>query len=194
MTYAKSARNSCSKLSGHHSRAALKECISFSDPAHSYEDFKAEVIHLYPEALTAQQYNIYSLQQLISDHTCIQIHLEGKLSKYYQEFCLISHNLTTMHRIGMQEHARHFLASFKPCLASRIDSQLKAKLPDHCPLNPYRVEDILYMTLHCIPSSAELARLSYRHRTMFYYLVCLFKTHPHHSKYCHTQSHHFCQH
>ena len=55
-----------------------------------------------------------------------------------------------MCHIGMQEHAHHFLAGFKPCLAFRINSQLKAKLPDYCPLDPYRVEDIYNATLYTL--------------------------------------------
>ena len=35
---------------------------SFSDPARSYEEFKADVIRIYPELLEARQYTISTLQ------------------------------------------------------------------------------------------------------------------------------------
>lgn len=50
-----------------------KCALSFSDPARSYEDFKAEVIGLYPEASAAVQYTVPSLQQLVSDQAQAQI-------------------------------------------------------------------------------------------------------------------------
>ena len=108
-----------------------KSSPSFSDPACSYEDFKVEVFQLYPEASAERQYTISGLQRLISDQARRQISSEQELGKYYRDFCLLSHNLIKMRRIGWQEQARHFLAGLQPSLVSRINLRLKAKLPDH---------------------------------------------------------------
>src|ERR1700761_639527 len=44
-----------------------KTAHTFSNPARSYEDFKAEIIALYPEATAAHEYTRRQFDQLISD-------------------------------------------------------------------------------------------------------------------------------
>ncbi|KAH9019426.1 hypothetical protein EDB85DRAFT_2153746 [Lactarius pseudohatsudake] len=39
---------------------------TFSDPAHSYKDFKAEVVALYPEAIAAQEHTLAKLDELVA--------------------------------------------------------------------------------------------------------------------------------
>ena len=86
------------------------------------------------------------------------IQLEKELTNYYHEFHILSYNLITMHCIGVLEQARHFLAGFKPSLASDICSRLEAKLPNHFPSDPYKIEDVFQAALHtlqiqtCAPS------------------------------------------
>jgi hypothetical protein len=100
----------------------------------------------------AVQNTVPSLQQLVSNRARIQIRSVQELGKYYREFRLISHNLIKLRRIGVQEQGQHFLAGFEPCLASEIDSQLKIKFLDHCPLDPYRIEDIFDAALYTLRS------------------------------------------
>jgi hypothetical protein len=127
-----------------------ESAFSFADTARSYEDFKAEVIQLYPEASPIHQYSISGLQQLVLDRARAPIRSEQELTRYYQEFRLISHNLITMRRIGVQEQAHHFIAGLEHGMASDIHSRLKAKLVDHCPLDPYRTEDIFDAALYTL--------------------------------------------
>ncbi len=127
-----------------------KLALSFSDPACSYEDFTAEIIGMYPEASAEHQYTIPQLQQLVSDHAHTPIQLEKELTDYYHQFRIISYNLITMCHIGVLEQVRHFLAGFEPSLASDIHSRLEAKLPDHFPSDPYKIEDVFQAALHTL--------------------------------------------
>ncbi len=127
-----------------------KSVLSFSDPAHSYEDFTAEIIGMYPEASVEHQYTIPRLQRLVSDHACTPIRSEKELTSYYHQFHILLYNLITMHHIGVLEQARHFLAGFEPSLASDICSRLRAKLPNHFPSDPYKIEDVFQATLHTL--------------------------------------------
>ena len=131
-----------------------KSGVSYSDQAHSYEDFKAEVIQLYPEALEDHQYTIFSLKRLISDRAQTEIRSERELGEYYRGFRLISHHLITKRRLGVPEQGHHFLAGFKPGLASAVHSRLERKLLDHRPLDPYSLEEIYEAALFTLRSQA----------------------------------------
>ena len=60
-----------------------KSALSFANLAHSYEDFKAEVTHMYLEAWLVQQYTISGLQQLVLDQAHTPIRSEQELSWYH---------------------------------------------------------------------------------------------------------------
>ena len=116
--------------------------LTFGDPARAYDDFKAEVIRLYPEVSATRKYTILSLQRLVSDRARTEISSVQELGEYYREFRRVSHHLVETGRIGILEQSRHFLDSFEPRLASDIRARLEVKLLDHCPLDPYKIEDI----------------------------------------------------
>ena len=99
-----------------------------------------------------QQYTISGLQQLILDQAHQQISSEQELGKYYRDFRLLSHNLIKMCRISWQKQVCPFLAGLQPSLVSRINFQLKAKLLDHFPLDPYKIENIYDATLYTLRS------------------------------------------
>ena len=121
---------------------------SFRNPACSYGDFKAEVIQLYPEVSEVRQYTNYDLERFVSNCARTQIYSVQEFGTYYRGFLLISRYLVNMGRIGVQEEARYFLAGFERSLASDILSQLNVSLPDHCPLDPYRIKDIYDAAVH----------------------------------------------
>ena len=89
---------------------------------HSYKDFKAEVITLYPKVIVAQEHTLADFDRLVADRTCTPIHSEMELGAYYHDFLIVSCFLITKGHISMQMQARHFLASFEPCLATAIHS------------------------------------------------------------------------
>jgi len=56
-----------------------KTACAFGDPARSYEDFRAEVIALNPEATAAQGYTLANLDRLVSDPMRMSTHTEMEL-------------------------------------------------------------------------------------------------------------------
>ncbi|KAH9027885.1 hypothetical protein EDB85DRAFT_2148244 [Lactarius pseudohatsudake] len=113
-----------------------KTARAFGDPACSYEDFKAEVIALYPEAIAAQEHTLADLDML--------------LGAYYCEFLIISRFLIAKSRISAPTQARYLLASFEPRLATAIHARLERRFPDHLPDDPYDTEAIYDAALYVL--------------------------------------------
>ncbi|KAH9162106.1 hypothetical protein EDB89DRAFT_666994 [Lactarius sanguifluus] len=127
-----------------------KTACAFSDPVRSYEDFKAEVIALYPEAIVAQEHTLADLDKLIAHRARTPICSETELGAYYREFLIISHFLIAKGRISAQEQARHLLVSFEPRLATAIRARLERKFLNHFPDDPYEAEDIYDAALYVL--------------------------------------------
>ena len=66
-----------------------KTAHAFGDPARSYEDFKAEIIALYPEATAAQEYTLTDLDRLVSDRARTPIRSKAEFGQYYRDFLLV---------------------------------------------------------------------------------------------------------
>src|SRR6266404_2510533 len=124
-------------------------CV-FGNATHFYEDFKEEIVKMYPEAIAARQPSFVDLEQLISHriHTPISSVLE--LGKFYREFLGTLLDLMVKHRLDKHEQARHFLASFEPRLATPVRLRLEIKFPNHCPLDPYKTEDIYDAAIYAL--------------------------------------------
>jgi len=60
-----------------------KLALLFSDPTCPYEDFKVEIIGMYPEVSAEHLYTISTLNQLISDCTRSPIRSAKELGKYH---------------------------------------------------------------------------------------------------------------
>src|SRR5258707_11160932 len=97
-----------------------KFVLSFSDPIHSYEDFKAEIIRMYPKVSVEHLYTIFALNLLISNCACSLIQSAKELGKYHQDFHTLAHNLVKLNCIGVPDQGQYFLAVFEPILASTV--------------------------------------------------------------------------
>ena len=117
---------------------------------HSYKDFKVEVITLYPKVIVAQEHTLADFDRLVADRTRTPIRSEMEVGAYYHDFLIVSRFLIAKGRISMQMQARHFLASFEPCLATAIHSQLERKFPNHFPDDPYKTDDIYDAALYAL--------------------------------------------
>ncbi|KAH9009364.1 hypothetical protein EDB83DRAFT_2531287 [Lactarius deliciosus] len=127
-----------------------KTARAFGEPARSYEDFKAEVITLYPEAIAAQEHSIADLDRLVAHQARTPISSETELGAYYREFLLVSRFLIAKGRISVQAQARHLLASFEPRLATAVCARLERKFTDHFPDDPYDTEAIYDAALYAL--------------------------------------------
>ncbi|KAI9449029.1 hypothetical protein BJY52DRAFT_1192920 [Lactarius psammicola] len=137
----------------YHSEAEIEElwrtAFAFSDPTCSYEDFKEEIIELYPEVEAAQP-TLEELETLVAARTHSQIRSEQELGEYNRKFITISRFLISKNRLGLAEQERYFFAGFEPVLAMAVRSRLKRILPDHLPADPYKVEDIYKAALYIL--------------------------------------------
>lgn len=138
-------------------RRVWKSSPSFKNLDCSYEDFKAEVIKMYPEAKEGNYFSFSGLQELVSDRACKEIGSLQEFGKYYREFLLISRHLIAMGRIGVQEQERLFLRSFEPTLASAIYSRLETKFLDRT--DRYEMEEILDAAIYVLKPQFGMSRV-----------------------------------
>ena len=108
-----------------------------------YDDIKAEVIVLYPEAIAAHSSTHAEFDNLVSDHACMLIRSETELGEFYWEFLLASCFLISKSHMGMLEQSHAFLGSLGPCLAITVCTQLERLFPDHFLDDPYDL-DVIY--------------------------------------------------
>src|SRR6266404_1275765 len=123
---------------------------TFSNASRSYKDFKEEIVKMYPEAIAARQPSFADLEQLISQRVRTPISSVLELGEFYREFLGISLDLIAKCRLDKHEQACHFLASFEPRLATPVRLRLEIKFPDHCPLDPYKTEDIYDAAIYAL--------------------------------------------
>jgi hypothetical protein len=127
-----------------------KTAPAFSDPTCTYEEFKAEVIVLYPEATAEHEYTRARFEQLVSDRARTEIHSETELGEFYRAFLLTSRILISKGRLGVPEQAHGFLGSFEPRLGTAIQSRLEQTFPDHFPEDPYSINAIYDAALYTL--------------------------------------------
>ena len=124
------------------------------DPARSYEDFIAETIALYPEAIAARHPTSAALERLVADRARTPIRSQEEFREYYRIFLVISRFLISKNRSDIWEQLRALLASFEPILARAVRFRLDVKFPDHHPLDPYKTEDIHDAAQYALGSQA----------------------------------------
>jgi hypothetical protein len=127
-----------------------KTAPAFSDPTCTYEEFKAEVIALYPEATAEHEYTRARFEQLVSDRARTEIRSETELGEFYRAFLLTSRILISKGRLGVPEQAHGFLGSFEPRLGTAIRSRLERTFPDHFPEDPYSINAIYDAALYTL--------------------------------------------
>ncbi len=143
--------------------ALWKTTLTFSDPTYLYENFKAKIIALYPEA--KPQHTLEELEKLIADCTRTPICSREELGEYNHNFLLVSHFQISKDRISWIDQSCYFLASFEPILAVAIHSLLERKFLDHLPVDPYKTEDIYDAALYALEWQCHYAPLAQAPRT-----------------------------
>ena len=119
---------------------------AFRDTMCSYEDFKAEIIVLYLEAIAVHSYTRAEFDRLISDRAHTPVRSKTELGEFYQEFLLTSCLLISKGHLGMPEQLHAFLDSLGPRLAIAVCTRLEQTFPDHFPEDPYESHDIYEAT------------------------------------------------
>ena len=121
----------------------LWQCArAFSDPARTYEDFKEEVIRMYPEISRDRMHTLADLEEAVGQAARKDIRSEEDLGAYYRHFLRISRYLIDRGRLAPIEQSRAFLRGFRPAPAAQVRERLQAKFLDHIPGDPYATDDV----------------------------------------------------
>ena len=114
----------------------------FTDTAKAYQDFIDAVYKLYPGSDLEWRWVITDMDKLVGEMLQVGILSLTGLAKYHREFMAITTFLITKNCILPAEQSCVFTWGFPPELWNRVAHCLQLKLPDHCPDNPYTLEEI----------------------------------------------------
>lgn len=115
---------------------------AFSSAANTYDEFKAEVLRLYPSAGVDRTYSIQDLDRLISERARVGIYSANDIADYFRQFLLISRYLIGKGRLSTIDQSRNFIRGFSPNLAHQVMQRLQLRFPTHMPEDPYRIDDV----------------------------------------------------
>ena len=119
-----------------------KTTEAWLDQTRSYEDFKTEVLKLYPGALGSRSHTLQELEWTVGRYARNGIQSTAELGEYYRQYLLISRYLIAQGSISNIEQSRGFFRGLQPALEVRIRKRLQQKFIDHFPDDPYPLSDI----------------------------------------------------
>ncbi|KAI0250914.1 hypothetical protein BJV78DRAFT_510998 [Lactifluus subvellereus] len=111
-------------------RELWQYATAWDDPRRSYEDFKAEVYALYPEATDTFRYTAWDLEALVNEQAQREMQSTEDLHAFYRKFIVISTFLVKRNRLSTLEQARWFLGAFSGNQAGHLRQRLELKHPD----------------------------------------------------------------
>ena len=126
-----------------------KTTEAWADATKTYNEFKEEVLKLYPGAMSDRTYTIQDLDLVIGHYVRIGIIGSADLGEYHRRFLLISRYLISKNRLATQEQSRSFFRGLGPQLEGKVRQRLQQKLIDHFPDDPYPLSDI-YEAAHYV--------------------------------------------
>ncbi|KAK2463996.1 hypothetical protein APHAL10511_003940 [Amanita phalloides] len=96
----------------------------------TYEQFKAEILLLYPEASDEYRYSRTNVEGLVRERRRLGISSLEDLMSYYRGFIPTTVYLIKKGRMSKYEQSRLFLKGFQPELAGRVFQRLQLRHPD----------------------------------------------------------------
>ncbi|KAH9009722.1 hypothetical protein EDB85DRAFT_2162357 [Lactarius pseudohatsudake] len=115
---------------------------AWADQTKTYDEFKAGVLRLYPQASDDATFTIHDLDATVGEQARLGILNSNDLGDYYQDFLVISQYLVSKNRLSAAEQSRAFICGFQPTLEQHIKQRLQLKKPDHNPQDTYELNDI----------------------------------------------------
>ena len=119
-----------------------KTTEAWLNQAQSYEDFKTEVLKLYPGALGSRTHTLQELEWTVGCYAHIGIQSAAELGEYYRQYLLITRYLIAQGSISDIEQSRGFFRGLQLMLEVRIRERLQLKFINHFPDDPYPLSDI----------------------------------------------------
>ncbi|KAJ7660652.1 hypothetical protein DFH06DRAFT_1268967 [Mycena polygramma] len=119
------------------------EALEEFKAAHTYADFKAAVLKLYPGNDTDRKYSLADLDSLVGQYARVGILSKGDYSEFYRQFIVITKYLIQRQRLSLTEQSRAFRRAIAPPnLWERVERRLQVKKPDVHPEDPYDIADL----------------------------------------------------
>ncbi|KAH9037343.1 hypothetical protein EDB84DRAFT_1268747 [Lactarius hengduanensis] len=115
---------------------------AWADQTKTYDEFKAGVLRLYPQASDDATFTIHDLDATVGERARLGILNSNDLGDYYRDFLVISQYLVSKNRLSAAEQSRAFIRGFQPTLEQHIKQRLQLKKPDHNPQDTYELDDI----------------------------------------------------
>jgi hypothetical protein len=115
---------------------------AFADAAQTYEEFKTEILSLYPSAGTDRTFSIQDLDMLIGERVQVGIISTNDVADYYRQFLLISRYLISKNCLSSIDQLQNFMCGFRPELVQRVMQRLELRLPTHLPEDPYTISEV----------------------------------------------------
>jgi hypothetical protein len=133
----------------------------YTPPTTTYEDFKKQVIALYPGADEERKYTRADMTALMGERVNLGVNHLGELGEYFRSFLQITTYLVGKNRISESEQSRAFLNGFQAPMHDKIMTRLQVKFPDHILDDPYKLADIYdaaHFVLRGTPAMGERHR------------------------------------
>lgn len=104
---------------------------------HTWDEFVAAVIPLYPGAADDGRYRRWNLEELVRNASQKVMRTREDLGRYHREFLVVSDNLRKFQRISEGEQGSAYMSGLYHVLRSSVLHRLSILYPDHYPDEPY---------------------------------------------------------
>ena len=115
---------------------------SYTADDKTYEDFKTDILALYPGAGDTRKFSVADVEALVAARAANPITSIGELSSYYREFLAMTTYLIGRKRLSESEQSRYFIRGIRAPLLDQVSQRLQLKNPDHYPDDPYPAKEV----------------------------------------------------
>ncbi|KAJ7590133.1 hypothetical protein C8J56DRAFT_783575, partial [Mycena floridula] len=111
-------------------------------PIANWDQFKSEIMALYPRSVRTEEHSIEEMQRLINDTCRMGIKSLYEFTQYYHNYLLVTEDLKARDQISLQEQLRGFARGFQPELWARLYQVLFTRDPTHDPGAAWTIAEI----------------------------------------------------
>ena len=130
----------------------------FADPMKTYNQFKAAILDLYPDASEDNRYSLNDLDFLIGERLRLGINSVNNLIDFNMRFLAITNWLMNKRRLSDLEQQRSYIRAFQSSLLTSILALLKVEFPNQRPDEPHKVSYVYKAALGVLRSTPAAYR------------------------------------
>jgi hypothetical protein len=129
----------------------------FADPTTTYDEFKAGILNLYPDASEDNRYFLSDMDTLIGERRRLGINSVNDLADFNMRFLTTTNWLIDRGILSGFEQQRSCIQAFSPSLLRSILPRLQIKFPDKHPNKPYEISDVYSTIRLTVQTSTSLS-------------------------------------